>query len=148
MKQVLAKLVHNALKFTAAGRAVVSASAGGGDTIRFEVADTGLGITDEARSRIFAGFEQEDMSSTRSAGGAGLGLAISKRLVDLMGGSLTLESRKGAGSTFTVTLSLPPATPHAPRAATADLGAAGTRVLVIDDHPTNRTLVAAMAAAA
>ena len=148
VKQVLANLVHNALKFTAAGRVVLSASAGEGDTVRFEVADTGIGIAKEAQSRIFAGFEQADMSSTRAVGGAGLGLAISKRLVELMDGAIALQSRKGAGSIFTVTVSLPTAEqaaeqPAAP-IATAGLGVSGTRVLVVDDHPTNRILVAAL----
>ncbi len=143
LKAALVHLVNNALKFTAAGQAVLSASSGEDDVVRFEVADTGVGISDEAQSRIFAGFEQEDMSSTRAAGGVGLGLAISKRFVDLMGGSLTFTSRKGSGSTFTVTLSLPSAESLAPEAM-PDPAAAGARVLVVDDHPTNRIVVTAL----
>ncbi len=142
VKQVLANLLHNALKFTQTGRVVLSAGTDDEARVWFVVADTGVGIAKAAQERIFAGFEQQDMSSTRAVGGAGLGLAISRRLVELMGGEITLESREGAGSIFTVVVPLPPAQPQAV-AASAET-AAGSRVLVVDDHPTNRMVAAAL----
>jgi signal transduction histidine kinase/CheY-like chemotaxis protein len=160
VKQVLANLVHNALKFTKKGRAVLSAEPAGGDRIRFVVADTGLGVAEEVRERIFGRFEQGDASVTRPAGGVGLGLTIAKRLVELMDGDLSMESRLGAGSIFTVTVPLPAArapapppvlaavsppapepepTPEEPQAAKGP-----PRVLVVDDYPSNRILVSSL----
>ena len=105
--QILTNLVGNAIKFTEQGSVVIRA-AGVEETakkvtMRFEVSDTGVGISEEAQSRIFDEFSQADGSTTRKHGGSGLGLAISKQLVEMMGGSIHVESALGAGSTFSFT---------------------------------------------
>lgn len=151
VKQVLANLAHNALQFTERGKAVLSVATDGPDRFRFVVADTGIGIAEDAQARIFDVFEQADTSNTRSVGGLGLGLAVSRRLVELMGGSLSLESREGAGSIFTLIAPLPTARPPAdrlslavPRPATQTAETPARRILVVDDHPTNRAVVIAL----
>ena len=102
--QVLTNLVGNAIKFTEQGSVLISVASveetAGTITMRFEVADTGVGISPEAQSRIFEEFSQGDGSTTRKHGGSGLGLAISKQLVEMMGGDIHVESTLGAGSTF------------------------------------------------
>jgi signal transduction histidine kinase/ActR/RegA family two-component response regulator len=145
VKQLSANLIQNALKFTNAGRASVTLTAGEGNIVRLVVRDTGIGIDPDAQTRIFEGFEQADASSTRTMGGSGLGLAISRRLAELMGGSLTVESARGVGSTFTAVLDLPPAPPEAGAPPPIDAKDLSTlRILVVDDHPVNRALVAAL----
>jgi signal transduction histidine kinase len=102
--QVLTNLVGNAIKFTERGEVTVSAScvedAANAIALRFEVSDTGPGISKEAQGRIFENFTQADGSTTRSYGGTGLGLPISKQLVEMMGGTMQVESAPGVGSTF------------------------------------------------
>jgi CheY-like chemotaxis protein/anti-sigma regulatory factor (Ser/Thr protein kinase) len=105
VRQIISNLVSNALKFTASGSIKVRA-ARDGEYIRFEVSDTGIGITPEVAATLFAKFAQADASITRRYGGTGLGLAISRELAELMGGSVTLDSAAGSGSTFTVRLRL------------------------------------------
>jgi signal transduction histidine kinase/FixJ family two-component response regulator len=105
LRQVLANLLSNALKFTAAGTigvdaAAAGATAGGGVRMRVEVSDSGIGIAPDLRERMFEPFTQADVSSTRSYGGAGLGLAIARELVELMDGDIGCESEPGRGSTF------------------------------------------------
>ncbi|MCV2353896.1 response regulator [Paucibacter sp. B2R-40] len=106
LRQVLLNLVGNAIKFTERGGVHVAASLGanphqpGQVSIYFAVQDSGLGISEEAQSRLFQKFEQADMSTTRNFGGTGLGLSICKQLVELMGGGIGLHSSLGAGSTF------------------------------------------------
>jgi PAS domain S-box-containing protein len=111
LKQVLLNLLGNAVKFTPAGRVTlrvaVTAREAGRVGLRFDVQDTGIGIAPEQRSRIFEPFTQADSSTTRRFGGTGLGLSIVRRLVDVMGGSLSLQSTPGQGSTFSVELALP-----------------------------------------
>ncbi len=108
--QILLSLVGNAIKFTAAGSVMVRAQIvedNPGDVlILFEIIDTGIGVSPEHQRRIFTVFEQGDPSITRAHGGAGLGLAVSKRLVELMGGEIGVNSALGAGSTFWFTVRL------------------------------------------
>src|SRR5271166_7111155 len=105
LRQVLTNLAGNAIKFTAVGGVCVSISRRGGDALRFAVTDTGPGVPADRRAAIFEDFEQGDGSNARRFEGAGLGLAISSRLVDLMGGSLTYEDNPGGGSIFAFTIS-------------------------------------------
>lgn len=107
IQQVLLNLVGNACKFTEKGRIslrVLRESQDGADSLVVQVADTGIGMSPEQQSRLFQEFTQADVSTTRKYGGTGLGLAISQRLCKLMGGVITVESRIGVGSTFTVRL--------------------------------------------
>ena len=101
--QVLTNLLANAVKFTEQGSVTVTARAFGGDIV-VSVTDTGIGIAPEAQSYVFDEFRQEDASTTRQYGGTGLGLAIAKKLVELQGGRIWLESTPGVGSTFSFTL--------------------------------------------
>jgi two-component system sensor histidine kinase/response regulator len=105
--QILTNLVGNAIKFTEQGSVVIRVAGveetAKNVTMRFEVSDTGVGISPEAQSRIFDEFSQADGSTTRKHGGSGLGLAISKQLVEMMGGNIRVESALGTGSTFSFT---------------------------------------------
>lgn len=123
IQQVLLSLVGNALKFTAAGRVDVRAYTAPGkeglnnkreQQLRIEVADTGIGIAEDKLDRIFEHFSQADNSTTRAYGGAGLGLTVSRKLAQLMGGVITVRSVLGTGSTFclALTLPVPENTPH------------------------------------
>jgi PAS domain S-box-containing protein len=109
--QVLANLVGNAAKFTDAGQVALRVSSFPGSPeclgVRFDVVDTGMGLTGEQQRLVFESFRQADSSITRQYGGTGLGLAISRQLVALMGGTIEVASMPGRGSTFTVLLSLP-----------------------------------------
>jgi signal transduction histidine kinase/DNA-binding response OmpR family regulator len=144
LRQVLTNLVSNAVKFTSKGEVVVRvAPAGGADshvTLAFSVRDTGIGIPPDVQSQLFQPFVQADGSTTRRFGGTGLGLTISKQLVELMGGAIKVESAPDEGSTFsfTATFGAAPdgaAVPDHPMPV-PDLS--GRRVLVIDDNQTNR----------
>nr|MEE4269393.1 ATP-binding protein [Candidatus Krumholzibacteria bacterium] len=108
LRQILVNLLGNALKFTPEGTVELSVRPGQApDVVEFAVRDTGIGISEEARGHIFQAFAQADASTTRQFGGTGLGLAISNQLVGLMGGQLSLDSQKGAGSRFSFSLALP-----------------------------------------
>ena len=100
---MLLNLVGNAIKFTDAGEVRVAVTAADG-TFLVSVADTGLGISAADQERIFEEFQQVDSSATRSKGGTGLGLAIAKRIVELHGGRIRVESSPGQGSTFSFTV--------------------------------------------
>jgi signal transduction histidine kinase/CheY-like chemotaxis protein len=156
LRQVLLNLVANAVKFTHQGgveiRAIRGAEPG---HVRFEVADTGIGISPEDSAKLFQPFTQIDSSDRRQHGGTGLGLSISKRLVERMGGRIGVESRLNAGSTFWLTVPLPDA--QLPGAAPAeaapaiaprveDAAPAGEpaveprRILIVEDNRVNQRL--------
>ncbi|HEX7182268.1 MAG TPA: response regulator [Thermoanaerobaculia bacterium] len=149
LSQVLVNLVGNAIKFTSRGEVVVrverEAADGGGPsmTLRFSVADTGIGIPPEKLRSIFAAFAQADTSTTRRFGGTGLGLAIAARLVEMMGGRIWVESAVDQGSTFHFTVSLARHEGHEealpPPARLPDVQ--GLSVLVVDDHAVNRRIL-------
>ncbi|MEM7583943.1 MAG: ATP-binding protein [Acidobacteriota bacterium] len=107
VQQVLLNLVANGVKFTESGGVTLIIGCTDEGTIRFQVQDTGIGISEEAQRSLFEPFAQANTSTTRHFGGTGLGLAISRRLVELMSGTIELESSLGIGSTFTVNLPLP-----------------------------------------
>src|SRR5262249_17335003 len=103
VRQVLVSLLHNASRFTNDGTIVLTGEREA-DWITVRVRDTGIGLKDEQISRLFPPFMQVDSSATRKHGGTGMGLAITKRLCEMMEGSISVESALGAGSTFTVRL--------------------------------------------
>ena len=155
VRQSLFNLLSNAAKFTENGTITLNVTTESGtdeptrssvlSTLHFAVTDTGIGMTDEQRAKLFEEFTQADASTSRKYGGTGLGLALSRRFCRMMGGDITVESQVGKGSTFTITLprevvdakrateeSEPPAEPIAPNA---------KKVVVIDDEPTARDLL-------
>ncbi|MCK6480761.1 MAG: response regulator, partial [Planctomycetes bacterium] len=152
LRQVLANLVGNAVKFTEKGEVVLSVSrvdppGPGPELLRFEVRDSGIGISEEARRRIFEPFQQADATIAARFGGTGLGLAICRQLVRMMHGVLGAEGRPGAGSSFWFTASFPappggfrppPPPPEEVR---------GRRVLLVDDHPATRAAAASLLSA-
>jgi signal transduction histidine kinase/DNA-binding response OmpR family regulator len=144
LRQVLINLIGNAIKFTDAGEVVVRASRhesqGPGISIRFEVADTGVGMTVDETERVFAVYSQLDSSTTRRHGGTGLGLGIGRMLTQMMGGEIGVTSEKGKGSRFWFT-ALFRESAAAARAAQDDATLAGLNVAIIDDNKTNRTIL-------
>ena len=144
LRQVVANLVSNAIKFTDEGEVVVrvtqSPRADGSSALCISVQDTGVGIPAQALERIFEHFSQADGSTTRRFGGTGLGLAICRRLLGLMGGTVRVQSRPGEGAQFFIDVLLPVATGTAP-AALPQRRFDGLRVLVVDDNRTNREIL-------
>jgi two-component system, sensor histidine kinase and response regulator len=142
--QILTNLVGNAIKFTQEGAVVIRVAsveeAAKSVTMRFEVSDTGAGISLEAQSRIFDEFAQADGSTTRKHGGSGLGLAISKQLVEMMGGTIHVESALGAGSTFWFTSSFEKQeTQSREDSRSAPMGMlTGVRALIVESNTVNR----------
>ncbi|MDR3230755.1 MAG: response regulator [Synergistaceae bacterium] len=157
LRQVLANLLSNAVKYTPEkGRVRLSAKRVGTDeedknsgecAIRFEVSDTGIGISEEQRARLFRAFEQADNSITREHGGIGLGLAITRHIVGMMNGNIQVESEPGRGSRFICSVRAGrPKIPEAESRATPDESSeaanlAGRRILLTDDVPINREIV-------
>ncbi len=145
--QVLVNFAGNAVKFTETGSIILRArpvtAAAEGMVARFEVVDSGIGISPEHRDRLFHAFEQADGSTTRRYGGTGLGLAISRRLTELMGGRIGVESEFGKGSTFWI--EIPFGYGHGgARAREVALEAKGLRAMVIDDLPEARDTLLGM----
>ncbi|HWM44612.1 MAG TPA: response regulator [Burkholderiales bacterium] len=140
--QILTNLVGNAIKFTEQGSVVIRVASieetAKKVAMRFEVSDTGVGINPEAQSRIFDEFSQADGSTTRKHGGSGLGLAISKQLVEMMGGTIQVESALGAGSTFSFTAAFE----KQEDARTAPMGMlTGVRALIVESTAINRGIL-------
>jgi CheY-like chemotaxis protein len=173
IRQVLINLAGNAVKFTSAGEVCIGVSAADAN-VRFEVADTGIGIPAQAMERLFTTFSQADSSTSRKYGGTGLGLAISKLLVEGMGGRIGLTSEVGKGSTFWFELPLEPYALELELDATGEPGSAGAvlardlqtestpaplsvatgdlssdlslakRILLVEDHPVNQKLASVL----
>ena len=168
LRQVLINFVGNAIKFTDSGQVMVRVRAVGKDgLLRFEVIDTGIGISEEAQAHIFNAFSQADSFTTRKYGGTGLGLAICRQLAALMGGEIGVRSEPNHGSTFwfevrlepaaeaahaqtqtrlprlnfAVSSDLPPAEPAGPAPAGR---AAGPKILLVEDNPVNREVAVGM----
>ena len=147
IRQILLNLAANAVKFTPQGQVTVQVTSvpepDDRVRLRFEVRDTGIGIAEVDRDRLFQSFSQADASTTRRFGGTGLGLAISRRLVEAMSGSIGLESKPGVGSTFWFAVTLPVGSHTAPALGSAgENPLAGLRVLVIGGTETNRAQLA------
>ncbi len=146
LRQIIVNLVGNAIKFTEQGEIVLSVATKSLDAdqvvLEFSIRDTGIGIPPEKQARIFEAFEQADKSTTRQYGGTGLGLAVSKQLVELMGGQITIESGVGKGTTFRFTARLGlQSEPVASRSELNQELLAGRRVLIVDNNDTNRLIL-------
>jgi PAS domain S-box-containing protein len=145
IRQILLNLLSNAVKFTPAGFIEIDATLRdderGRQILRVTVGDSGIGINPEVRDKLFQKFHQADGSITRRFGGSGLGLSISKELVELMDGRIGAEDRAGGGALFWIELPLAPGTPISARtpASIADLGR--IRALIVDDLAVNRTIL-------
>ena len=143
--QVLINLAGNAVKFTQEGEIVIDAQTveetGGRVKLRFSIRDTGIGMSPEQLERLFEAFTQADGSTTRKYGGTGLGLTISKRLVELMGGEIFAESDPGKGSTFTFTVWLERAKERQKPRLSVSPDLRDMRVLVVDDNETAREIL-------
>lgn len=156
LRQILYNLLSNAGKFTEGGRITLSArrlhTASGRDWIMLTVSDTGVGMSAEQLARLFQPFTQADLSTTKRFGGTGLGLTITKRFVEMMGGKVVVESREGEGTAFIVQLPGEVdvnSSREAPAGAVPDLALAtetgapgGPRILVVDDDPASRDMLA------
>ena len=164
LQQVLANFVSNSIKFTSEGevwlRAELVQHRGREDVVRFAVEDTGVGISEEEKSRLFRPFSQASEDTAARYGGTGLGLSICQRLAEMMGGTIDLQSAVGKGTTLILTLTLPvadsaslqnsrsgargqvPATVTSREVPSIEQAIAdGTLVLVVDDHPINRMVL-------
>src|SRR4029450_1592007 len=119
---------------------------GGAGALQFSVFDTGIGVPEEARELIFAPYTQVDTSTTRKFGGTGLGLTISRRVVELMQGRIWAESRSGVGSTFYFTARFAVASKPPPRGRLGPMDLADVKTLVVDDTATSRVIVRGMLA--
>jgi two-component system, NarL family, sensor histidine kinase EvgS len=164
LRQIVSNFLSNAIKFTEQGGVYLRLDSlgrvEGGERLRLSVRDTGIGVSAEQQQRLFQPFAQAEASTTRRYGGTGLGLTICRRLAELMGGELSMESAPGRGTTLRLELRLPlgraediersssvealPPLPLSPRdtPSVAEAEAAGSLILLVDDHPTNRVVIA------
>jgi PAS domain S-box-containing protein len=147
LRQILVNLLSNSIKFTHHGEVVVSVSALPLDEqrheIHFSVKDTGIGIPEQRLAELFQAFTQVDASTTRKYGGTGLGLTISKRLAEVMGGRMWVESTMGSGSTFFFTIVAEASGSQLAHTFLQESSSAlsGKRVLIVDDNSTNRRIL-------
>jgi two-component system sensor histidine kinase/response regulator len=143
--QVLINLCNNAVKFTEQGEIVISTrlleKQDEWVMLEFSVRDTGVGLTQEQKGKLFQAFSQADMSTTRKYGGTGLGLTISKRLVNMMGGEIWVESEAGKGSEFVFTAKFGLARKFSRKRLEPSIDLRGMRVLVIDDNASSREIL-------
>jgi CheY-like chemotaxis protein/nitrogen-specific signal transduction histidine kinase/HPt (histidine-containing phosphotransfer) domain-containing protein len=150
LSQVLMNLVGNAVKFTSEGRIQIDVRrmiGSGQEQVLFEVKDTGVGIEGSALQKLFHSFSQADVTISRKFGGTGLGLSISKRLVELMGGKISVQSVPGEGSVFSFTIHLPSVQRESVRAPREVLPSAeGIRILVAEDNHVNQLITVDMLA--
>ena len=151
LRQILFNLVGNAIKFTDKGSVAISTShrvvEGDGIELRFEVSDTGIGLSEEAQAKLFSRFVQADSSTTRRFGGTGLGLAICKQLVELMGGEISVTSKPDEGSTFWFTIRAQVGEAPALCAGTPSTVVSWSqplRILVAEDNHINQMLISAL----
>jgi signal transduction histidine kinase/DNA-binding response OmpR family regulator len=151
LRQVITNLIGNAIKFTEQGEVVLcvkspkkSSSGGDASLFHFIVSDTGIGIPEDKREMIFQPFSQADTSTTRKYGGTGLGLTITTRLVQMMGGKIWIESEVGKGSQFHFTMLLKASKMTSQAAAGPSPLLRGVKVLVVDDNRTNRRILEGM----
>ncbi|MBK1880771.1 CHASE domain-containing protein [Luteolibacter pohnpeiensis] len=149
VRQILVNLVGNALKFTEQGEIDIAVQVSESDTgkkeIQFSVSDTGIGIPPEAKDRIFSAFSQVDSSTTRKYGGTGLGLTISKRLCEIMGGRMWFESPEGKGATFYFTVGAEWISTGRRSFVSEHTRIQGKRLLVVDDNEHGRRILSTLA---
>ncbi|MDE2598164.1 MAG: response regulator [Rhodocyclaceae bacterium] len=145
LRQILINLVGNAIKFTNTGEVSFGVElvkeAQNSAVLRFEIRDTGIGISEGEQAKLFSPFTQADNSTTRKFGGTGLGLSIAKRLIELMGGEISLQSEPGQGSTFSFVLPFDLQQRVGERSQPDTAGLSGRRILVVDDNATSRHLI-------
>ncbi len=148
ISQVITNLLSNAIKFTDTGEITLAVKSLDNNRVRFEIKDTGIGLTDEQQKKLFKSFSQADNSTTRKYGGTGLGLAISKQLVELMGGKIWVESKVGVGSNFIFELYLEKSCSNTKEISLSKKNLkyeiqtlAGSIILLTDDNETNQEII-------
>jgi PAS domain S-box-containing protein len=143
--QILINLANNAVKFTESGEILVSTELVNQNedqvTLKFSVSDTGIGLTEDQIDNLFEAFSQADTSTTRKFGGTGLGLTISKRLAEMMGGKIWVESQTGRGSTFSFTANFSLGKEKAKERFVPSADLRGMKVLVVDDNANSRQIL-------